>query len=846
MQDLVSPQSRALWYDLLMIRWITLNAIFACFAASGQVVAWQDTFAWPTFAEGPPDLNPPFDQFQSATNLPYIYPYTSRIDFPNKKKEDQVWRALYLENEYLKCTILPDLGGHLYSCFDKIAKRDIFYANRSLRKNWVALRGSWAAFGLELNFPIGHSWVSVSPVDFAYQSNADGSASAWVGNVDRVTGMQWRVEFVLRPGRAVLEQRVTLENRSDVRHAYYWWSNAAVRLESTQDQFVLPTNFTSIHGSGEIDTWPKSVKGANLEVVGNHTQGAGLFAVGSKEEFFGAYQPTKRAGLAHVAKFSEVPGKKTWTWGPDTWSNKNLSDDNSTYIEIQAGVLPSQENHEFLDPQERKTFTEFWIPMRNMSGLSRATVDAVAYVGRASGQLLVELNVTSLMEDGRVEIRNSAGEVMLQERARLEPENTWIKRISAFDGPATLRLLSAEGVVLLVHTEGVLDAARPGEVALGKTLPPTWLSAPVSASDFTARAIYNEREAHLDWALFDYDNALAKDPKFEQARKNRGRLLARLGQYKDASVALAAHEAAGDSEARYYLALATQDLSKMKTLLKTPAWQAPASVKVAEWQAATGDLEGALSTLRAGMGDGESKLTRLGAIEIALLRALERWDEARTRLDDWLTIDPTDVLFQYEKQRLGADASEFWQHVGSDAERVFNVAEHLMRLGQFTDALDVLEYPFPQVPANQAEPGVPAPAEHPLLWYYRAYCRSRSGVSNAEELDRAAALSVRYVFPSRVGSIEILQGRWLNNRQDPNLQYLNALLLLSMRRTDEAIAILEQLRTLRPNLPSLHRTLGRIWLDVKKDKPKALAILQEGLRYEPNNADLQQAISRAR
>ena len=96
-----------------------------------------------------------------------MYPYTQRIDFLKTRRDDQSWRAIYLENEYLKCTILPDVGGHVYSRLDKIANRDIFYANRSLRKNWVALRGSWAAFGLELNFPTGHSWVSVSPVDFA-------------------------------------------------------------------------------------------------------------------------------------------------------------------------------------------------------------------------------------------------------------------------------------------------------------------------------------------------------------------------------------------------------------------------------------------------------------------------------------------------------------------------------------------------------------------------------------------------------------------------------------------------------------------------------------------------------
>lgn len=170
-----------------------------------------------------------------------------------------------------------------------------------------------------------------------------------------------------------------------------------------------------------------------------------------------------------------------------------------------------------------------------------------------------------------------------------------------------------------------------------------------------------------------------------------------------------------------------------------------------------------------------------------------------------------------------------------------------MRLGQFQDALEVLEFDYPQSPANEMEPSVPDPSKHVSLWYYRAYCRSRTGVTFTGELQKAASLSTTYVFPSRAASIEILQGRWLpgTTRPDANMQYLNALLLLSARRTDEAITALDLLRTQRPNLPALHRTLGRVWLDIKGDKAKALPILQEGLRYEPANTDLQDAIRRA-
>ena len=80
-------------------------------------------------------------------------------------------RAIYLENEYLKCSVLPDIGGHIYTCVDKINGLPMFYANPSLKKAKIGYRGAWAAFGVEFNFPVSHNWVSMSPVDFAYAAH---------------------------------------------------------------------------------------------------------------------------------------------------------------------------------------------------------------------------------------------------------------------------------------------------------------------------------------------------------------------------------------------------------------------------------------------------------------------------------------------------------------------------------------------------------------------------------------------------------------------------------------------------------------------------------------------------
>ena len=106
----------------------------------------------------------------------------------------------------------------------------------------------------------------MSPVDFAYATSVDGSASVSVGNIDRVYGMQWGVEMILRPGSTLLEERVTLYNRSDVRHRYYWWNNAGIQVWD-DSHIEYPMKFAASHGFTEVRPWPISSDGSNSSVI---------------------------------------------------------------------------------------------------------------------------------------------------------------------------------------------------------------------------------------------------------------------------------------------------------------------------------------------------------------------------------------------------------------------------------------------------------------------------------------------------------------------------------------------------------------------------------------------------
>jgi len=321
---------------------IAVLALLVSALAQAEVRVWQGTLTLPTYEEGMPDPNPPFDQF--TTNR-FNYPYTLRTNLTSRRS-DHAWRAIYLENEYLKCSVLPDIGGHLYTCLDKISGKPMFYANPSIKKAAIAYRGAWAAFGVEFNFPVSHNWVSMSPVNFAFAKHDDGSASVSVGNIDRVYGMEWTVELVLRPKSTLLEQRVTLSNRSDVRHRFYWWNNAGVAAWD-DSRIAYPMRFAATHGFTEIHPWPVDQDGVDYSLVRNHTKGpVSMVSYGNRENFMGVWNPHTTTGTVHFAEYDEVPAKKIWSWGVDPdgldW-RKALSDDNSGYLEVQAGLIRNQE-----------------------------------------------------------------------------------------------------------------------------------------------------------------------------------------------------------------------------------------------------------------------------------------------------------------------------------------------------------------------------------------------------------------------------------------------------------------------------------------------------------------------
>ena len=797
----------------------------------------------PTYEEDAPDPNPPFDQFANGR---FNYPYTLRDNLSNRRK-DHAWRAVFLENEYLKCSVLPDLGGHVYTCTDKISGQPMFYANPSIKKANISYRGAWAAFGIEFNFPVSHNWVSLSPVDFAFHPNEDGSASVLVSNIDRVYGMQWSVALVLRPHSTVLEERVELNNRSDVRHRFYWWNNAGIQVWD-DSRIQYPMRFTASHGFREVEPWPVEADGTDLSIVKNQTKGpVSLFVHGSREPFMGVWHPHTNTGTVHYADYAQLPAKKIWSWGTDPdgldW-RKTLSDNNSAYVEVQAGLFRNQETYAFLEPRQTISFSEFWMPVRDLDGISRANLAGVVHLRRQGDALLASLNVNQAIPGAQVRFLVGDREAF-QEKLDLSPERTWQHELAKADAKEnyTFELRDGKGTKLLRQTEDRYDWTPVDQIHIGPQaayhIPPPNRR---TGDDWLQLGKEEELDGNPLGALQTYQDALTNYPDSFELHKSAGRLYAGLLRFQEAkdNLELVYARNTSDGEGAYYLGLAQDGLGKNRdarasyeAAARLPAFRAPAELLLSELSAREANLKEAESYLRFASEAAPDDLRTAEELS-AVLRAEGQQQSSRKLAQQWLVRFP-DSYFLLEE--IGKPDLH---HLANDTQRVLNVASEYMRLGMYTQAFEVLTRDYPTESEDESEPGQLPPSKHPLVAYYAAYCQQK--LHGSATFDKAAKLSTEYVFPSRAEDLEVLSAALKSNPQDASAHYLIGTLYFSKGLADQALAEWQQTRQLNAQIPVLHASLGRALLHVKEKPAEALDVFQEGLRTDGRNLELYRGI----
>lgn len=795
----------------------------ASYAAEHASRVWEEAHVIPTYELGPPD---PLPAFPYAGRRRPIYPYPM-LDGISDHRIAKSYRAVLLENEYLKVIVLPELGGRLYAIYDKTAQRDVLYTNHVVKYGMVGIRGAWISGGIEWNFPDGHTVTTVSPVDYVMRVEPDGSAAVIVGDTERVQRMQWAVAIRLRPGRKVVETEVTLNNRREVPGRYWFWATAAAPAADDM-RFVYPMREAYPHVFWPVFSFPLH-RGMDLSLYREVPNALSLFARNSHRDFFGIYYEKSDWGIVHAADHREVAGKKTWTWGTADsgaiWVEK-LTDDDGQYVEFQAGRYETQMEYEFLAPHRVERFTHYWYPVNRLGGpFVEATADAALRLVREGGRALVALNVNRRLPGAEI-ILESHGKVLASRRADLDPAApfSWTAEVGAAD-PLVVRLRDAAGRRILAYSS---DTPADGNPEFQPAAPPEPDPAPGRGAEKAyLEGVQADRRSQEIQARAAWRRALEHDPGFTSANIALGLSYYRTGEYEKAAEhllrALRRNRDAGD--AHYYLGLVRRAQGRVWEAANELWWcvraghrEQVARYVLGEVALAQGRLEEALGHLRQAVMLDPRDLKAQTVLALAE-RLAGRVEDARLRIERVVEQMPIDYFALREQARiLNASArreeaaraeGELLRLLAREPDSVLELAFDYLACGRMDEAREVLRQ------------GLEQHRDHPMLAY-------ALGLYHLGEKGDPA-----YVFPHRLEEIAILEAARKANPGDGRATYYLGNALAAHYRLKEAAAAWREAIRLDPDNAVAHRNLAQLLAQDAETREQAVIHYERAIRLRP-------------
>ena len=174
----------------------------------------------PTFLPAPPDKNPMFLEkrvYQGSSGKVYPLPFTDRI---SEAKTDRRWKAVWLENKFLRVLVLPEIGGRIHAIRDLTNGVELIYRQHVIKPALVGLAGPWISGGIEFNWPQHHRPATFLPMDFQIEEHADGSKTIWCSDHDPMTRMKGMHDIYLHPNKALVELKVRTYNQTPLMQTF--------------------------------------------------------------------------------------------------------------------------------------------------------------------------------------------------------------------------------------------------------------------------------------------------------------------------------------------------------------------------------------------------------------------------------------------------------------------------------------------------------------------------------------------------------------------------------------------------------------------------------------------------
>jgi len=817
-----------------------------------MVSAWNEKVSIPTYAIGNPEKYPMFFEkrvYQGSSGAVYPYPVIEKI---TDQKEDRFYNALFIENEFLKVMILPELGGRVQMVWDKIRERHVVYYNSVIKPALVGLTGPWISGGIEFNWPQHHRPGTFLPVDYKIDKNEDGSYTIWVIETERMTYQKSMAGFTLHSGKAYLEVKVRLFNGTPFPQSFLWWANPAVAVND-EYQSVFPPDVSAVydHGKRDVSTFPVATgvyyktdysEGVDISRYRNIPVPTSYMAVNSKYDFVGGYEHDNQVGMIHLANHRISPGKKLWTWGNSDFGriwNKNLTDDDGPYLELMAGVYTdNQPDFSWLRPYEEKSFSQFFIPYHQLGLIKNASKDVLLNLEISDGSAEIRIQSTSFMEGVKVVLEGKFEEI-----CNLSPKSVLLRKVLI--GPADLsslclRIYSKEGALLLEYTpennqkhkvpEPAKAAGKPEQISNSEELYFTGLHLEQYRHASLDPTAYYKQALQLDANDFRNNNALGlwllRRGKFCEAENSFNRAVASLSRFNP-------NPATG--EAYYNLGLSLLFQYRCKEAYNAfykATWSA--DIQDAAWfqSAAISSVEGryaeALTEVEKSLSR-NNRNQKAKAFRIMLLRRLGMTAQALELAQASIKSEDFDIVCYYEKYLLSGE-KEIWEKLlkgeGFQMQNLEQVAYDYYACGFYSDAINILQQCL-----NHGH-------ENPIIWYTIAWLLWLTGKDIGFTLEKAFNLSPDYCFPNRIESLLALEKAVQMNERDYNAHYYLGNLWYDKRQYDIAINHWEKAISLSRHFPAALRNLAVAVFNKLKQPGRALELMEAAFASDSESARL--------
>ena len=835
-----------------------------------MIKAWRETITIPTYEVGKEEKNPIFLEkrvYQGSSGVVYPYPVIESIANEATPHE---WRAVWLENEYIKVMILPELGGRVQMAYDKIRQRHFVYYNHVIKPALVGLTGPWISGGIEFNWPQHHRPSTYLPVDCTIEEGEDGSVTVWCNEMERMFHQKGLVGFTLRPGCAYLEIQGRLSNRTPLPQTFLWWANPAVEVNDAY-QSVFPPDVNAVfdHGKRAVSSFPIATgtyykmdysSGVDISNYKNIKVPTSYMAVNSKYDFEGGYENDAQAGMLHVASHHFSPGKKQWTWGNGDFGrawDRNLSDEVKNgseadifqgplnegfrpYIELMAGVYTeNQPDFTWLMPYEEKQFTQYFMPYRELGVVKQASRDFLFSISPdastdGGSNVTIKVLATSKKEV-RVVVTADDGTEYYNKVQTLSPEAVFTETIDVQGRPISELTVCIGRMVW--HAEP--DQVRPIPDAAEAALPP--LECKTNDQLFLT-GLHLEQYRHATWSALDYyEEALRRDPLDVRCNNQLGLWYLRRGRFDKAEAYLRKavkvwqkrNPNPYDGEPLFNLALALKFQNRMSEAYAwfwkatwNKAWAdagffEAACISAAEerWEDACDEVERALIS--------NSHNHKARALKALVLRQLGRKDEATTWIQESLAIDPFNYGCLFELHLLTASdepLDNIARLMHGSVHNYHELALDYAQAGQWQSVVEVLSLPDAR--------------KSPMTCFYIGWAQFHMGdaVAANASFEQAEQTASTCCFPNRLEDVLSLGCAKTLNPDGALAPYLLGCLYYDKRQYDLAVENWQLSARLNPLYPTVWRNLALAMFNKLGRREEAVEYMERAFHLDQTDA----------